>query len=142
MKIKKKFEEQQGQIKEQEEKIKKLEDRIKYFELKEQGATINPGAYGIPSIISYAYDGEIKEVGVFGIYKIIDETEQNIIIQSNQNTPNFDTGEWKQTQDFYIIDKEAADIYDIQALNKELKRFNEKQKVLKEIIEQNEEKGE
>lgn len=90
----------------------------------------------LSNICSYIYNIYFDKQGE------IDETEQNIIIQSNQNTPNFDTGEWKQTQDFYIIDKEAADIYDIQELNKELEKFNEMQKVLKEIIEQNEEKGE
>lgn len=127
----------------QQQMIDELKDKIEYLELKENGAEITWGQY---TLVRYAYDGEIKEITIGGqmeCYKLERETEQYIILREiSRIITDYSTGKWEQVTTFHIIDKSTRNIYNTQTLNEELERYNEMQKMLNEIEEENKEKGE
>lgn len=118
-------------IEEQENRIKELEDRIKYFELKEQGATIH---HGTTTTISYAYNGKIKEIYVYNIYRIVDETDRYIIIETYVGC--FDDVKF----DYAIIDKLDNSYYDTTKLCKHIKGYTKMKQLLENIKKKNQEK--
>lgn len=115
-------------IEEQENRIKELEDRIKYFELKEQGATIH---HGMTTTISYAYNGKIKEIYVYNIYRIVDETDRYIIIETYVGC--FDDVKF----DYAIIDKSDNSYYDTTKLCKHIKGYTKMKQLLENIKKKN-----
>lgn len=131
------------ELERQQQMIDELKDKIEYLELKENGAEITWGQY---TLVRYAYDGEIKEITIGGqmeCYKLERETEQYIILrETSQIITDYSTGKWEQVTTFHIIDKSTGKMYDAQELNEELERYNEMQKMLNEIEEENKEKGE
>lgn len=131
------------ELERQQQMIDELKDKIEYLELKENGAEITWSQY---TLVRYAYDGEIKEITIGGqmeCYRKEKETEQYIILrETSQIITDYSTGKWKQVTTFYIIDKSTGKMYDAQELNEELERYNEMQKMLNEIEEENKEKGE
>lgn len=125
-------------IEEQENRIKELEDRIKYFELKEQGATIH---HGMTTTISYAYNGKIKEICVYNIYRIVDETDRYIIIETYVGC--FDDVKF----DYAIIDKSDNSYYDttkictfIKKFTQNIKGYTKMKQLLENIKKKNQEK--
>lgn len=118
-------------IEEQENRIKELEDRIKYFELKEQGATIH---HGMTTTISYAYNGKIKEICVYNIYRIVDETDRYIIIETYVGC--FDDVKF----DYAIIDKSDNSYYDKTKLCKHIKGYTKMKQLLENMKKKNQEK--
>ena len=131
------------ELERQQQTIDELKDKIEYLELKENGAEILWGKY---TSVRYVYDGEIKEISIGGqmeCYRKEKETEQYIILrETSQIITDYSTGKWKQVTTFHIIDKSTGKMYDAQELNEELERYNEMQKMLNEIEEENKEKGE
>lgn len=131
------------ELERQRQMIDELKDKIEYLELKENGAEITWGQY---TLVRYVYDGEIKEITIGGqmeCYKLERETEQYIILrETSQIITDYSTGKWEQVTTFHIIDKSTGKMYDAQELNEELERYNEMQKMLNEIEEENKEKGE
>lgn len=127
----------------QQQMIDELKDKIEYLELKENGAEIIWGQY---TLVRYTYDSEIKEITIGGqmeCYKKEKETEQYIILrETSQIITDYSIGKWEQVTTFHIIDKSTGKMYDAQELNEELERYNEMQKMLNEIEEENKEKGE
>lgn len=127
----------------QQQMIDELKDKIEYLELKENGAEITWGQY---TLIRYAYDGEIKEITIGGqmeCYKLERETEQYVILrETSQIITDYRTGKWEQVTTFHIIDKSTGNIYNTQTLNNELEKYNEMQKMLNEIEEENKKGGE
>lgn len=131
------------ELERQQQMIDELKDKIEYLELKENGAEITWGQY---TLVRYAYDGEIKEITLGGqmeCYKKEKETEQYIILrETSKIITDYSTGKWEQVTTFHIIDKSTGNIYNTQTLNNELEKYNEMQKMLNEIEEENKEKGE
>lgn len=131
------------ELERQQQMIDELKGKIEYLELKENGAEILWGKY---TSVRYVYNGEIKEITIGGqmeCYKKEKETEQYIILrETSQIITDYSTGKWKQVTTFHIIDKSTGKMYDAQELNEELERYNEMQKMLNEIEEENKEKGE
>lgn len=131
------------ELERQRQMIDELKDKIEYLELKENGAEITWGQY---TLVRYVYDGEIKEITIGGqmeCYKLERETEQYIILrETSQIITDYSTGKWEQVTTFHIIEKATGKMYDAQELNEELERYNEMQKMLNEIEEENKEKGE
>lgn len=128
------------ELERQQQMIDELKDKIEYLELKENGAEILWGKY---TSVRYVYDGEIKEITIGGqmeCYKLERETEQYIILrETSQIITDYSTGKWEQVTTFHIIDKSTGKMYDAQELNEELERYNEMQKMLNEIEEENKE---
>lgn len=131
------------ELERQQQMIDELKDKIEYLELKENGAEILWEKY---TSVRYVYDGEIKEITIGGqmeCYKKEKETEQYIILrETSQIITDYSTGKWEQVTTFHIIDKSTGKMYDAQELNEELERYNEMQKMLNKIEEENKEKGE
>lgn len=136
-------EKKNAELERQQKMIDELKDKIEYLELKEHGAEITWGQY---TLVRYVYDGEIKEITIGGqmeCYKKEKETEQYIILrETSQIITDYSTGKWEQVTTFHIIDKSTGNSYNTQTLNNELEKYNEMQKMLNEIEEENKEKGE
>lgn len=130
------------ELERQQQMIDELKDKIEYLELKENGAEITWGQY---TLVRYVYDSEIKEISIGGdlqVYNKEEETDEYIILQSIGRIGNYDIEKWEQVTTFHIIDKSTGKMYDAQELNEELERYNEMQKMLNEIKEENKKEGE
>lgn len=119
------------ELERQQQMIDELKDKIEYLELKEHGATIH---HGMTTTISYAYNGKIKEIYVYNIYRIVDETDRYIIIETYVGC--FDDVKF----DYAIIDKSDNSYYDTTKLCKHIKGYTKMKQLLENMKKKNQEK--